>query len=354
MRDEICHRGRQHIPPPVQKFAFARRLRVLRSFVRKILWIMIGFWLCGLLSIASAETYQLADGTSVTGDIVSFNDDGVMFHTSDDKYTERISWTKFSQDGLKTLAKNPKVAPYAQPFIETPPPARNQAPVNVHRVNRLELPPKGSVIGGLFTSSLGILAILLIYAANIYAGFEVALFRARPASMVVGLSAILPIIGPIIFLCTPTYIPPGATEEDMQMATGAPPEAVAPPGVAQAEPATAESVEVTAASSGWKTVAAAPAAPQHPEAEVFQRGQFTFNRRFFETKFSGFFGMMRTGPNKDMVIVIKTPKGQYVAERVTRISSNDAHFEVVSGASRQEMMVSFGEIQEVQLKHKDA
>ena len=64
--------------------------------------------------------------------------------------------------------------------------------------------------------------------------------------------------------------------------------------------------------------------------------------------------MMRTGPNKDMVIVIKTAKGQYVAERVTRISSNDAHFEVVSGASRQEVMVGFGEIQEVQLKHKDA
>ena len=64
--------------------------------------------------------------------------------------------------------------------------------------------------------------------------------------------------------------------------------------------------------------------------------------------------MMRTGSNKDMVIVIKTPKGQYIAERITRISSNDAHFEVVSGAARQEVMVPFGEIQEMQLKHKDA
>lgn len=346
--------GQQHIRPAVQKFTFAMRLRVLRSFVRKILWIIIGFWLCGLPGIASAETYQLADGTSVTGDIVSFNDDGVMFHTSDDKYTERISWTKFSQDGLKVLAKNPKVAPYAEPFIETPPPARSQAAVNVHAVNRLELPPEGSVIGGLFTSSLGILVILLIYAANIYAGFEVAVFRSRPPAVVMGVSAVLPIAGPIIFLSMPTYEPPGATEEDMQTNTGAPPEAIAPAGVPQVEPGATESVEVTAAATGWKTVASAPAAAQHPAPEVFQRGQFTFNRRFFETKFSGFFGMMRTGPNKDMVIVIKTAKGQYVAERVTRISSNDAHFEVVSGASRQEMMVSFGEIQEVQLKHKDA
>ena len=36
---------------------------------------------------------------------------------------------------------------------------------------------------------------------------------------------------------------------------------------------------------------AAPAAATTPEAQVFQRGAFTFNRRFFETKFPGFFGV---------------------------------------------------------------
>ncbi len=322
--------------------------------MRKILWIIFGFWVCGLLSIANAETYTLTDGTSVSGDIISANDDGVIFHTPDDKYTDRLSWTKFSQEALKILDKNPKVAPYAEPFIETPPTAHAQTDVHVHNVTRLELPPKGSVIGGLFSSSLGIIVILLIYAANIYAGFEIAVFRARPPAVVMGTSAVLPIVGPIIFLSMPTLIPPGATEEDMQMQTGAPPEAVAPPGTPGAQPVTTEEVQMTAATTGWKTVATAPAATSYPAPEVFQRGQFTFNRRFIETKFSGFFGMMRTGPNKDMLMLIKTPKGLYVAERITRISSNDAHFEVVSGAARQEVMVSFGEIQEMQLKHKDA
>ncbi|HTR43899.1 MAG TPA: hypothetical protein VMH87_19990 [Pseudomonadales bacterium] len=327
--------------------------------MRKILWITFGFWLCGLLCIANAETYQLADGTSVSGDIISANDDGVLFHTTDDKYSDRIPWTKFSQDGLKTLVKNPKAASYAEPFIETPPPVHTATEVHVHNVARLELPPKGSVIGGLFSSSLGIIVILLIYGANIYAGYEVAVFRARPPAVVMGLSAVLPIVGPIIFLSMPTLIPPGATEEDMQTETGAPPEAIAPAGVPAAQTQTTESVQVTAASSGWKTTtpspaAAAPAAPSYPAPEVFQRGQFTFNKRFIETKFSGFFGMVRTGANKDMVLVIKTGKGQYVADRITRISANDAHFEVVSGASRQEVMISFGEIQEMQLKHKDA
>jgi hypothetical protein len=305
-----------------------------------------------LLAIASAETYQLTDGTSVSGDIISFNDDGVIFHTPDDKYTDRIAWTKFSQDALKLLANNPKVASYAEPFIETPPPAPTRMEVPVHNVTRLELPAKGSVIGALFTSSLGVIFLLLIYAANIYAGVEVAVFRSRPPGLVAGVSAILPILGPIIFLSMPTYVAPGATEEDMQTETGAPPEAIAPPGAPGSQPVTAESVQVAAEATGWKTAAAA--APSHPAPEVFQRGQFTFNKRFFETKFSGFFGMVRTGANKDMVLLVKTAKTQYVADRVTRIAANDVHFEVISGASRQEVMVAFGEIQEIQLKHKDA
>ena len=55
-----------------------------------------------------------------------------------------------------------------------------------------------------------------------------------------------------------------------------------------------------------------------------------------------------------MVLTVKTPKGQYVVGRITRIAANEAHFEVVMGAERPEVMVPFGDIQEVQLKHKDA
>lgn len=314
---------------------------MLEELVRKILWIIFGFWLCGLLSTANAETYGMTDGTSITGDIISFNDDGVIFHTADDKYTGRISWTLFSQSGLKALAKNPKIAPYAEPFIETPPPTRSETHIDVHRVDRLALPPKGSVIGGLFTSSVGLVAILLIYIANLYAAFEIAIFRARPIGLVTGVSAAAPIIGPIVFLSMPTHMEGGATEEDMQVPTGAPPEAVAAAPAAEAQAQTTEAVHLASA-------------PALPETQVFQRGQFTFNRRFFETKFSGFFGVMRHGPDKDMVLVIKTPRAQYVAHRITRIAANEAHFEVMEGPAHKEVMVPFGEIQEIQLKHKNA
>jgi hypothetical protein len=325
---------------------------LIKHFVRKLVWIIFGLWLCGLLATARAETYQLTDGTSLTGDVISFNDDGIVFRTGDDKYTDRILWTKFSQDALKLLAKNPKLRPYAEPFIETPPPPPPQLRVQVHSVSRLALPPKQTVIGALFSSFIGILLLLLIYAANVYAAFEIAIFRARPIGLVTGVAAVLPILGPIIFLSMSTKVEGGATEEDMQMATGAPPGATAAPATAGQPVAETETQGTT------ETVHLAPtgrqAAASLPETQVFQRGQFTFNRRFFETKFSGFFGIMRHGASKDMVLVIKTPRGQHIAERISRIAANEAHFEVVAGGGRQEVMVPFGEIQEIQLKHKDA
>ena len=334
---------------------------MLIRFVRKILWLIIGFCVCGWLT-ANAETYQLTDNTSINGDIISFNDDGVVFHTADDKYTDRVPWTKFSQDALKLLANNskfnnkePKIRDFAEPFIETPPKVQNHAPIVIHSVKRLDLPPKQSVIGAMFSSSVGFLLILLIYGANIYAAFEIAIFRARPVPMVMGVAAVLPIVGPIIFLSMPTHIPQGATEEDMQMETGAPPEGIAPtpshsaPGAAasQAAPGTTESVHV-AAPAGWQ------AATAIPETQTFQRGQFTFNRRFFETKFSAFFGMTRHGANKDIILLVKSGRVQHVVERISRIAANDVHLEVLTGGARQEIMVPFAEIQEVQLKHKDA
>ena len=347
-------------PHPEVKFAFTAYLHMLRNLVRKTFWIILSVCLCGWLITAKADTYQLTDGTTINGDIISFNDDGVTFHTADDKYTDRIPWTQFTQDSLKNLAKNPKIAPLAEPFVETPPPAPSQTHVTVHNVTRLQLPSKGSVLGGLATSSIGVILLLLVYAANIYAGFEVAVFRARPPAVVIATAALLPILGPIIFLSMPTVMPPGATQEDMQMATGAPPEAIAPanvpadappgtsPGAKPAEGEAAPATGLHLSATEWK------AATAIPETQTFQRGQFTFNRRFFETKFSNFFSMTRHGADKDMVLVVKTPKAQYLVERVSRIAANDVHLEVVAGAARQEVMVPFGEIQEIQLKHKDA
>ncbi len=51
--------------------------------------------------------------------------------------------------------------------------------------------------------------------------------------------------------------------------------------------------------------------PAIPQTVIYQRGQFTFNRRFIETKFPGFFGVVRRDADKDMVLIIKSSRGEY-------------------------------------------
>src|SRR5439155_5085819 len=99
---------------------------------------------------------------------------------------------------------------------------------------------------------------------------------------------------------------------------------------------------------------AEPAKPALPARTTFQRGQFTFNRRFFETKFPGFFGVIRRDADRDMVLVIKSARGQHTGQRISRITGNDLHLQVQHGAASEEVMIPFQEIQEIHLKHKDA
>ena len=333
--------------------------------MNKIHGIISTLWLCGLLTAVGAESYPLADGSNVSGDIVSFNDNGIIFRTGGDQYTDRLPWLKFSQDGLKKLSQNQKIDPFVEPFIMPPTRPATKPDVKIQDVSRLDRSSPASLFGGLFTSSVGLVVLLLIYAANLYAGYEIALFRARPTGLVMGVAAVLPIVGPIIFLslqdlrtvaaAAPPEEIPDATTAATPAATpgaaapaGAAPHRFVVPGMVVEE--AKEKVHITAGS--WEA-GAPPTPPEQQETEIFRRGQFMFNRRFFETKFPGFFGIIRSEADKDKVLQVKTPHTLFVAERITRIGANEVHFEVLRGGSRQEVMTPFAEIQEVQLKHRN-
>ena len=313
--------------------------------MRRIFWTIFGLWLCGLFVAAGADTFQMTDGTSLTGDVISYNDNGVVFRLEVDKYSPRVPWTKFSQDALKQLANNPKIRPLAEPFIETAPVAERtkKAEVRVHEVSRLELPPKQSLFDALFSSSVGLVVLMLIYAANIFAGYEIAVVRSRPIAQVMGVAVVLPILGPIIFLAMPVRVEPSKTAAPQPEAA---PHTFAVPSAAQP---VAAGIHIVEGSWQKESPAAEPGAPQ-----IFQRGQFTFNRRFFETKFSGFFAMIRRESEKNLMLTVKTGRALFVVERITRIATNEMHVEVAQGAAKQEVMVPFAEIVEVQLKPKAA
>jgi hypothetical protein len=310
--------------------------------VLKILWTISGIWLCGLLASVHADTFSLADGTSLTGDIVRSSDTGLALRLSDDVYTN-VLWTKFSQDALKQLSANPKIKPLVEPFIEIPASERPPKPeIKIQDVTRLELPPKQSLIGAMFSSSVGLFVLLLIYGANIYAGFEAAIFRSRPVGLGMGVAAVLPVLGPVILLLLPRVVQ--AEAAPAESVTASEEQTFSVPGMAAND-------EINIVASSWSPPGTKPDAPA---PQIFQRGQFTFNRRFFETKFPGFFSVVRRDADKDMVLVVKTMRGEFVVQRIASIAQDNVHFQVVKGEASYEEMTPFAEIQEIQLKHKGA
>lgn len=316
------------------------------SIVHKFYSFCVLLALCvSLAATARSETLHTLDGQSLTGDVVSMDEKGIVLRQADGKYSDHIPWGKLSQDNLKELQSNPKAAPFVEPFIElTAEDKAKRTEIEIKPVPRLERPASHSLIGGLFGSAIGLFIVLVLYAANIYAGYEISIFRAQPAGLVCGVAAVLPVIGPIIFLAMPTKVK--TKEADW----APPPEESADAGVAAAV-AAEEAPLAEGAGAGGPTPAPVAALPP---AKTFQRGQFTFNRRFFETQVPGFFAIVRPESDKDTLLSIKSTRGNFIAQRIVRISANEVHLQVQKDNASQEVSVPFIEIQEVQLRHKDA
>jgi hypothetical protein len=213
------------------------------------------------------------------------------------------------------------------------------------------------MVSALLASSVGIFILLVLYGATIYAAYEVAIFRAQPPGLVCGLAAIpfVGVLSPIVFLWMPTRIGQTATEmreEEAAAATAAEQVAAAAQSAAdelnpmQGQAEHPAGLKLAAAEAGHDKA-------QLPEAVTYPRGQYTFNRRFIETKFPGFFSVVRREADRDMVLVVKTSRGEFVGQRISRIAASDMHLEVHRGAATEEVLIPFQEIQQIQLKHKD-
>ncbi len=308
-------------------------------------------WLLG--AIASADEFKQANGNILRGELASADEDGLVVKLDVGGFSKREPWINFSQETLKELAKDPKVAPLVEPFIELEPEQikarEKQKEIVVKPVsNRMERSPTKPGVVAAFITPLGLVILGVLMLANLYAAYEIALFRQQPVALVCGLSILLPGLAPLIFLCLPTHV------EHVHAEAGAE-EAVAAETVGSAAKATSSFAGKGQMPQSGLSLAAATkqegggAQPQH-----YTRGEFTFNRRFFETKFPGFFRVVPSEAEKDLVIVIKAVRGEYVGKRISRISSNEMHVQLQSGNASAEVMIPFVEIQTVQIRHKDA
>ncbi|HYE32501.1 MAG TPA: hypothetical protein VEH27_13810 [Methylomirabilota bacterium] len=299
--------------------------------------------LLALCPAAFAGEYKLTTGDVINGEPSSFTAEGVAFRLSVGGFSPRIQWGRFTQESLKELAANPRGKQFAEPFIEVPIEVKRQRTrqkeIVVKEPPVIERPAAKTSFFSSFTTPVGLGALAVLFIANLFAAFEIALFRNQSVPIVMAVSAILPIIGPLIFLCMPS--PASAESYDAAPAAGA-------------EPVVAAEAPKAAGAAGGLGLAAhtkSAAGGAASAGQTFKRGDTTFNRRFFETQFSNWFRLVPSDAEKDLVLAIRTPKGEIVGKRISRISMNEMHLALRTGG---EASVTFSEIAEVQVRHKDA
>jgi hypothetical protein len=321
--------------------------------MRRIVITLIG-WLAMIATVATAGTFPLTDGTRIVGTIDSITDKGVVFTLDGGDFSPRVEWDKFTPEALRELvaeAKTDNDRTRLEPLIESIPQAvPKPKEIVVKPIQPPDRPKRGDGIFALFVSPLGWLILLVLYGANLFAAYEVCIYRRQPAATVCGLAAIpfFGVLSPIIYGSMPTRLPP--------------PESPVPVAQVEEPAAPVEATAVERPPTASRVLGAAPAAPTplppsapaFPEPIVFQRGEFSFNRRFFETKFAGFFRVIPSEAEKNLVLVVKASRGEFVGSRISRITPNEVYVQVANNNASAEEMIPFTEIAEIQIRHKDS
>lgn len=306
-------------------------------FLKRAVWIIL---FAGGSALAQIQpvTLKLVDGGTVVGRIISAKDQFLQVSLdlsgAAPVYTN-VAWARLSQETLRELLTNRTAAPYATIFLDPPPQQRSTRAakkITIKPPPRLERPGDGNLLA----SSVMLVLLLLVYAANIYAGWEIGIFRRWPPAVTALMAGVLPILGPVIFLSMP---PRGSRREvPMEMAPVATEEA---PPVAEEVPAAASPAQESAKAAA-------------PETVIYPRGQFTFNRRFFETKFAGFLKMVPGEAERDKVIYVKSARGEYIGHRLSKVELNEVYLQIRKGHATEDVMIPYSEIFEVQIKPRDA
>jgi hypothetical protein len=326
------------------------------------------FCLLAFVSIrASAGLYTLTDSTNkIEGDPISENENGVVFQTTDGKDLDRIAWDKLTQDSLRELlarATTAREKAFIEPYVEELPQERAQRKeIIVKPVQFPDRPTTHLGMTAIFASPVGLTILLILYGANLFAAYEVAIYRRQPLPTVCGLAAVplFGVLSPIIFIAMPTRKGSVEGEEEPQTrfrATPPPADATAAPPEEGAVAGSGERSSLTVQGTGAARQPAGPlaqeTAPVLPEPIVFRRGDFSFNRRFFETKLAGFFRLVPSEAERDMVIHIKSGRGDFTGRRITRITPAELYLQVFHDNATADEMIPFVEVLEVQIRHKD-
>ena len=313
-------------------------------------WISVLTFVLVMIMIApaSADTVTLINGTFLEGEIVDITEDGLVVRQRGGDYSERIHWSDFGLETLKELYEKPEARDWVEPYMPVPPEVRRKMQeITITEVQRPSMPTgtKGTIES--LMTPMGFLIIGVLFFANLYVAYEIAAFRNQATALVCAVSAVLPVLGPVIFLALPSRQRyheqfDSGEEDDFENAPAAPAPPPKPGGIG------------VAGGGGLSLAAQAggSAAGEPGVSKAYDRNHYEFIRSFIEKEFAGFFRMVPKPADKDLVIAFRTPKQEYVGKRISRISSNELQIILQRGGA--EARIVLNEIESIVVRHKDA
>ena len=326
--------------------------------MRKGLLAILIFALVSTIATVRAEKNELKSGKVIEGDISTVASVGVGFRLSpvpegQSAFTPKIPWAEFTEETLKKLAENPKAKPFVALLIQpTPEQVAAQFEISMPESRKVEIkigekPSPGrefaglSIMSSLFKGS-GLIILGLLYGANLFASYEVGMFRNYPGVLVAGIGAVVPFLTPLVWLCMPRRVVVVEEHEE------------------EGEEEMSEAHQEQEAAHAALAAAAAAVAPPVVEAKpipptkYFKRGEFNINRRFIETKFAGFFRAIPNDEDRDLSLVIKSARGDFAGRRILKITNTDLTFQVPKGEASVDEVIPLNDVFEIQIRHKDA
>src|SRR5437868_2064117 len=182
---------------------------------RSVIWIgLIVVWCCafGATSSAAAATLTLkqTNGETIEGEHVSSNPQGIVVKKADGSFAPRVAWASLTQESLKQLLTIKAAKPFVENLIDpedTDPTGKDkkaEVEFKVKIPDRLDRPEANAGIKALTSSSITLSFLILLYLGNIYAGYEAGIFRNYPWILTSATAVVLPVIGPVLFICLPT------------------------------------------------------------------------------------------------------------------------------------------------------
>jgi len=311
-----------------------------------------------------AEARQLAEGeiSLTNGDIIEgtvadVDQNGIVVRRDIGGFAQRANWMQLTQQSLKKIRRLGQVDPkryrgaaaYAEPFIEPDesqmekslPPGPVKGLVNPPLPSSVEVASKVAAFGS--GGGLGLLVAIAL--GSMIAGLGVAAFRDSNTLLVAGVSLVLPIIGPILFLVKPKVEYDEEYDEDEEYEY----EEVETPGGATMTDTGGGAVAGMMPEAKKMSFAQTGPKKSGLKSQSWTRGDTKFDRSFFQNNFPNYFKTVIGATEREFVLALKTGKREYVGQRIKRISGTDIHMELLNG---KEQKISFSEMGTVELRPK--